>query len=104
MNLIPWLAGAFTGVTGFFATWLSAKAAIAAAALTVLGALWLAFALSISGAVTALAVSLPAWAAGGLIFIPTNVPTCLAALFTAKIARMVFEYQREMIRVISYIT
>jgi hypothetical protein len=104
MHLIPWLAGAFTGITGWFATWLSAKAAMAAAAVTALGVVWLAFAVSITGAVVALSVSLPAWAVGGVMFLPSNLSACISALITAKLAKMVFDYQKETIRLISYIT
>ena len=104
MNLIAWLSGVLTSMTGWFATWMVSRAALAAAALSVMAGVWLVFALGITGAISGLAVALPSWAAGAMIFIPTNVSTCISALITAKISRMVFEYQREMIRVVSYIT
>ena len=104
MHLIPWLGSAFTGLTAWFGAWLSAKAAMVAAALTALAAVWLAFAAGIVGAVTALQVALPAWAAPGVMFLPSNLAVCISALITAKLARMVFIYQRETIKIISYIT
>jgi hypothetical protein len=38
-----------------------------------------------------IAVSIPAEFSWGLAFIPTNAPVCMAAIATARVARMVFE-------------
>lgn len=91
-------------IAGFFATWLTKKAALAAAAVSVFSGLFVTFALVITGLVASLSATLPAWAAGGVMFLPDNLAVCISALISAKLARLAYDYHVTMLKVVSYIT
>lgn len=102
--LIPWLASAFTSLITFFGAYLSKKVALAAAAVGIMTGLYVAFWAAIVALGYGLSVSLPGWAVKGAMFLPGNTASCISIVITAKLARMVFDYHRENLKLASYIT
>lgn len=99
------LAGIFSSLVTWFGQWFSKKVAMAAAAsatfiaLTV--AMWAAMAAFISG----LAYSMPDWLSAGIAqVIPANLAPCVSALVAARVARAVYEWHVENLKIMSYIT
>ena len=98
------LGAVVSAIAGFFATWLSKKAALASAAIAVFAGLFVTFATVVAGLASSLTVTLPTWAASGVLFLPDNLPVCISALISAKLARLAYSYHVEMLKVVSYIT
>ena len=76
-----------------------------AAVVSVSALLFVAFAGIIVALFASISLFTPEWMVGGLgLFLPDNAVTCLSTLMTAKVARAGYEYQKENLRLISYIT
>lgn len=99
------LAALVGSVATFFATQITKKVALTAAALTAFTALTAAFAAVVKGLLTSIIYQLPDWAAAGAgLFLPPNLAACIGALITARIARWIYDYHIQSLKLASYIT
>lgn len=56
-------------------------------------------------AITALSYSMPSWLSSGIAqVIPANLPACVSALVSARLARAIYEWHVENLKIMSYIT
>lgn len=105
MPLLPLLGGLFTTLASFFTAWVSKKVAMAAAVVSVSFGMFMAFVGAIWAIFQSVTLVTPSWMVGGIgLFLPDNTEVCLAALMTAKLARAGYEYQKETLRLVSYVT
>lgn len=95
----------FGSLASFFAAYVSKKVALTAAALASFAALTAAFAAAVKALITTIIWTLPDWAAAGAgLFLPPNLAACLGALFAARVARWIYEYHVQNLKIASYIT
>lgn len=100
---MPLLAGllgnAFTGFVTFLATWFSKKVAVAAALVAFLIGGWVAIQVTMVGLWNALDFVIPSSIepslAVALYLLPANTWPCVQALVLARIARWLWDRQRE---------
>jgi len=108
---MPLLAGLFSSwfaaIAGFFAAHMSKKAAFAAAAVATFAILTTAFLALIATSVNAVlsSVTLPYGVRLGMaIFMPANLDTCIAAIIAAHVAKGLYDWNVENLRLASYVT
>jgi len=96
-------AALFGSLASFFAQWLTKKAALGAAALTVMAGLTVGFWVALKGLMTAVLVAAPSLCALDWL-LPNNTGACFAAVISAHIVRAVYDWHIQNIKVLSYIT
>ena len=97
----------FSGIAGFFATWVTKKVAMAAAVVVVFATLWVAFVTAINVIWASLTATFPANSAvimGFWMVVPSNFVPGVSALITAHLAAVAFSYNKETLRLVSYVT
>jgi len=104
-----WFASFFlqiaTSIASILGISLAKKTIFATAAIAAFTAVTGAFVLIIKGLLMGLVYTLPPWAAQGVgLFLPTNLSACISIILGAKIARWLYEYYVEAIKIFSYIT
>jgi len=103
--MIGILQGLFGSLAGFFGQWLAKKTAMAAAAIAVSISLTLALALTLKGLIVGFTAILPGWMAMGLdAVVPGNFPVVVSAVISAKVARFVYDWNMENLKLVAYIT
>lgn len=107
--MMVWLANFFVSlvgsVVGYFGQSLAKKTLFATAAIAAFLALTTAFVLVVKALLVGIVYVLPPWAASvaGLM-LPSNFSVCISALISARVARWIYEYHVETLKLISYIT
>lgn len=104
-----WLANIFLGLVQSLLTILGVslakKAVYAATAAAALLALTTAFIAVVKALLYGIVATLPAWAAtGAALLLPSNLSACISAILAAKIARWIYDYHVETLKLVSYIT
>lgn len=87
------LAGLFYGLVGFFAKWVSKKAAVAGAAVTVFTSLTVALYAALSAGLTGLAQTLPSYPGMELavyVAAPAILPVAVSAVLAAEAAAALY--------------
>lgn len=103
--MITFLQSLFASLAGFFGQWLAKKTAMATAAVGVSIALTLSLAAALKGLLLGFVAVLPSWMATGFdAIIPGNFPVMVAAVISAKVARFIYDWNMENLKIISYIT
>lgn len=87
-----WLAGLIGNLAALFGLSLAKKTFVLTAAITASISITLAFALSIKSLYLGIVVDLPAWAAGGAMFLPSNLALCISVIISAKIGRFIYDW------------
>jgi len=101
------MASLFGSLAGFFATWVTKKAALGAAAVSVFAILTLALMAAIATAInTALHVfSVPHWFAVGFnLFMPPSFVAGVAAIIAAHAAVALYRWNVENLKILAYVT
>lgn len=101
--MIQILVALFGSLIGFFAQWMTKKAALGTAAVASMLVLTLGFWAAIKAAATAVLVAVPALCELSWL-IPGNATACLSAVIGARIVRAIYDWHIENIKVLSYIT
>lgn len=100
---IPWLAGIlgglFAGLLQFFVKYVSKKVALTAAFITASLALFAVFFSVCWGLMQGIVVAAPPELSMAMRYIvPSNAPTCMAAYFSAVVARWVYDWNTRVIQ------
>jgi len=99
------VASLFGSLASFFGLQMAKKTLFAAAAIAAGLVLTLAMFAAIKGLLAGIAYAFPAWALGWFVaIIPSNALACAGAIIAAKMARFVYDYNMENIKIASYIT
>jgi len=104
-----WLANFFVSlagsILGYFGQALTKKTLFATAAVAAFVSLTTAFVLVVKALLVGIVYVLPPWAASvaGLI-LPSNFSVCISALISARIARWIYDYHVQTLKLVSYIT
>lgn len=89
---MPWLITLVSNLAGFFGIQLAKKTALIAVMITASIALTAALAFAIQATLAGITASLPSDFQAGAMFLPSNLSACLSAVFTAKTARFVYDW------------
>lgn len=100
---IPWLAavlgGLFSGLIVFFAKYLSKRLALTAAFIAASIALFSVFFAACFGLLSAISVAAPPEISIAIrFFLPSNTDVCVGAIFAAKTARWVYDWNTRVIQ------
>jgi len=99
------VASLFGSLASFFGLQMAKKTLFAAAAIAAGLVLTLAMFAAIKGLLAGIAYAFPTWALGWFVaIIPSNALACAGAIIAAKMARFVYDYNMENIKIASYIT
>lgn len=90
-------------LAGFFGQWITKKAALGAAAVTLFAGITLAFAATLKALAAGVVYAVPSSCAVGYC-IPSNLVPCVSAVLAALMARWVYDWHRENIRLMAYVT
>lgn len=96
-----WLAGLIGNLAALLGLSLAKKTIFLAAAIAASISITLAFAYSIKAMVLTVVVDLPAWAATGAMFLPSNTGLCISLVISAKIARFIYDWNMSHLRMAS---
>lgn len=104
-----WLGNLFVGlvsaVLSYVGAHLAKKTVFALAAVAAALSLTAAFVFVIKGLLAGMSLVLPDWAVvGAAMFLPSNTALCISALISARVARWIYDYHMETLRLVSYIT
>jgi len=103
--MITFLQTLFGSMAAFFGQWMAKKTALATAAVTVSITLTLVLGATLKGLLIGFVAILPNWMAIGFdAIIPGNFPIMVAAVISAKVARFIYDWNMENLKIISYIT
>ena len=95
----------FGSIASFFGLQMAKKTLFATAAIAAGLILTLAMFAFIKGLLGGIAYAFPSWAGGWFAaIIPSNAAACIGAILAAKMARFVYDYNMENIKLASYIT
>ncbi len=90
---LVWLVRSYFAASLAMFGWKLAKSmALITLAVTLLGGMFLAFALAIKGMLSTGYVALPSWAIGATAFVPGNVPVIISGAITARLTRRVYDW------------
>jgi len=97
------LSGLFTsalaGLLDFFVKRFSVKVGVAASFLVVILGLTAAFILALNAAISSASHVMPAFLTEGFgMFMPSNTIVCLTAMFSAQVARFIFDQNRYIVK------
>jgi hypothetical protein len=98
------LVSLVASIVAYLGLSLSKKTLFATAAITGFIALTTAFIAVVKGLMVAIQYSMPSWIAPGFYVLPSNVAACLGAYVAARIARSIYNYHVETLKLASYIT
>jgi len=97
-GLAALLYNGIIGIIGWFAARMGKNAGVVVALMAAFAALWSALLLAINGALYGLAVAVPAPAALVLSMLPSNLGAGVAAILTMRVARFIYDYHREVVK------
>lgn len=108
MHPSVWLANAFLSIAGsiaaFFSVELTKKVLFATAAVAALLTLTGAFVVVVKVLLVGIAYVMPGFVATGMaLLMPTNLTVCLSAIFSARVARWIYDYHMTALKLISFI-
>lgn len=93
------ITSALAGLLDFFVKRFSVKAGIAAAFLVLVLALTAAFIVALNLAISSASHAMPAFLTDGFgLFMPSNTIVCLTAMFSAQVARFIFDQNRYIVK------
>lgn len=93
----------FSSIAGFFGLQLAKKTLFATAAIAAGLVLTLAMFAAIKGMIAGLAYAFPPWAGGWFAaVIPSNAPAVISTIIAAKVARFVYDYNMENLKLASF--
>lgn len=99
------LANLVGGLAAWLGQWFTKKAALAMAASAAFIALTVAMWAGLKALIVGVEMTLPVALQGGIAqVIPANLPMALSIIVSAKIARTVYEWHVENLKIMSYIT
>lgn len=98
-----WIGTLLANIFGYFGVSLAKKTAWATAAITASLALGVALAAAIKLLLANIVYVLPAWAAGGAIFLPSNLAICISAVMSAKFFVWVYRWNLTNLKIIATI-
>lgn len=100
---LPWLAAAFFEVikwfVGVFGAAASYKLALGMAATVAFLTITTTLVIALKGLVSVIALTLPAWMEPGRFLVPENLAMCFGIMFSAKIARWVYDFAYRQINI-----
>jgi hypothetical protein len=104
-----WLAnvilGLVTSAASFFGLQLSKKVLFAATAIASFLSLTATFVAVVHGLLAGISHTMPSAMANAFaLFMPDNLSACISAVFAAKVARWIYDYHVETLKIASYIT
>lgn len=97
------LASLFGSLVDFFAKYFTKKVAMGSAAIATFAIMTLAFAGLINTLITGVLIAAPA-SCGVVFLIPDNAPYLVSSMASAYLARFAYDWHRENLRLVSYIT
>lgn len=92
MPFFPWILGLLGNVVAFFGIQLTKKTAFIAITIAASVALTVALYSAITNLFLSLVYALPSTLSVAAMFLPSNLSACLTAIFTAKFARFVYDW------------
>lgn len=99
------VASLFASLASFFGLQMAKKTLFATAAIAAGLVLTLAMFAAIKGLLAGIGYAFPSWALGWFAaVIPSNAVACAGAIIAAKMARFVYDYNMENLKIASYIT
>jgi hypothetical protein len=99
------VASLFGSLASFFGLQMAKKTLFATAAIAAGLVLTLAMFAAIKGLIAGIGYAFPPWAMGWFVaVIPSNAVACAGAIIAAKMARFVYDYNMENLKIASYIT
>lgn len=101
--LATWLVGLIGNVVGYFGIQLTKKTLFATAAVAAFLLLTTAFIIAIKAMLLGIAVSMPDLASSAYYFIPTNTASCISLLFSARMARFIYDYNVQTLKIVASI-
>ncbi|MDT8385158.1 MAG: DUF5455 family protein [Gammaproteobacteria bacterium] len=97
--LAAWMGSLFSGIVGFFSSWLTKRVALVLTGITVIVSLTAAFITAIDALYTAMAVTLPTEIViGASWFLPTNTSACISAYISAHLLRWAYDWNTKVIQ------
>lgn len=100
---LPWLAAAFLEVIkwfiGVFGAQASYRMTLAFAGTAAFLAITTTLILALKALVEAISMTLPAWLEAGRFLVPENLAVCFGIMFSAKIARWVYDFSYRQINI-----
>lgn len=93
-----WFRALFSGLVGFFSSWVANKTIFATSTVVGFLALTGAFVLAIKTLASSLSGVVPSWAVGLGYLIPDNAALCFSVLVSARLARWVYDYHKEVLK------
>lgn len=93
-----WLGALFSGLAGLITQWLANKTVFATAVVAGFLALTTAFTAAMGAIASTVSGSLPSWAIGVGYLIPDNAAACFSAIVSARIARWIYDYHKEVLK------
>lgn len=100
MGAIGQLFGvAFGRILGFFGTYISGKLLLLGAGVAAFLAMLLALNVLFNSLLTGLSMVMPAEFQWGLGIIPQNIPACVSAIITARVALWIFQVKWAIVKV-----
>lgn len=99
---IPWLATVlgtlFGGLVQWFATYVTRKFALVAAALVAIGSLTAAFVAGLEALIAGVGVTFPAVGTGWSLFVPDNFSVVFATCLTARTLWWVYQWNTKIVQ------
>ena len=93
---LPWIAAAFFELIkwalGFFGAIASYRMALGAAALASFLVITTTFIFAVKALVNGISYTMPQWLEAGRFMVPENLALCFGVMFSAKIARWVYDF------------
>lgn len=101
--LVAWFANIFAQFLAFFGLQLTKKTAYAVAAIAAFLGLTTAFTLGIKAMLSGIVYAFPDIPAAAFAFIPSNAAICISTLFAARMARFIYDYNVQALKIVASI-
>jgi len=96
--LISILTSLFGALVDFFTRVLTRKLAVGATFLTIMIALVAAFIAALDAAISTISYAMPSFLSEGFgLFMPSNTLLCITAIYTAQLARFIYDTNKDII-------
>lgn len=96
--LFALMSSMFAGLMNFFVKFLSRKLALGAVFLTIMVAMVAVFIAALNAIIATFAYAMPSFLSDGFgMFMPDNTLLCLTAIYSAQVARFVFDRNRDIV-------
>lgn len=99
-----WLVGIITQLATVLGLSLTRRVAIISAAVSAVITLTITLGVFISSLISTIAYALPAWAVPGAYLLPSNLSYCISSYFAAKVARFIYDWNMDNIKIASSVS